>query len=280
MNIILSIPILILLFKINIFKANNIIQIPKKEGHFKNISTKYGYINYHFYAEVIEVIKWPFVIDNIIIEGIKNLSLVNFSNYIYYPSIEIYGINKDNLKMVFGGPEIDIFSPIICKLFYETNYIDKMIYSIGKNENNEFYKFFGGTPQNLTKNLNVFNFSNKTKLSEIKIELNNATFLTLNINKNITFEISDIPDSSFCLPYEVFDTFRNLFIKNAEEYKKHKKGTFYKTTSLYSLNETQKNNFLINSITFKIGNKNIKLNQNNILKNESEYLLYRIKAML
>ena len=53
----------------------------------------------------------------------------------------------------------------------------------------------------------MFNFRNKIRLSEIKIELNNGTNLTLNIKKNTGLDINNIEDYSFYLPYEVFDTF-------------------------------------------------------------------------
>ena len=51
-----------------------------------------------------------------------------------------------------------------------------MIYSIGYyDENYESYKFFGGTPQKIIKNLKKFTFNNKTDfISKIEIKFDNG----------------------------------------------------------------------------------------------------------
>ena len=272
---IFSISLLIIIFNINLSQANNIIQIPTGEGSFTNILTKHGYINYEFHKGYIPV-RWPvpFIIYNL--EGIKNLSLVN-KNFIDLKSgdtFEICGLNKDKLNMIFEGPEHDACNDYLCQIFYKTHYIDKMIYSIGSNEKNEFYKFFGGMPENLTNSLNKFTFSNeKDKLSEINFELINGNNLTLNINEDILFQIDDDMDTFFCLPHNIFDTFKELLLKDAEEIYNLPVYGIYPTAKIYRLNETQKNLFP-KSISFKIGNKNIILKKNQLISFDNIYNIY------
>ena len=183
----LSISLLIITFNINFSKANNIIQIPKGKKICNNISTRYGYINYSFFtdcqATYIHYVPYSYYT----LEGIKNLTLVNLSNFhnanLFY---EIY--DKENLGMKFLFSESDSFNDVLCEIFYNTSYIDKLIYSFGKNEKNELTKFYGGIPQKLTKNLNKFSFKRKTeRLSEIKLELNNG----------INLDIIDIDEDFF-----------------------------------------------------------------------------------
>ena len=104
---ILSISFLIIIFNINFSKSNNIIQIPTGEGSFTNISTKYGYIHYEFYKSFIPV-RWPVPLIMYKLEGIKNLSLLNnFIDLQLGDTFEIFGLNKDKLKMAFEGHEFD-----------------------------------------------------------------------------------------------------------------------------------------------------------------------------
>ena len=112
------------------------------------------------------------------------MNLSNFHNAnLFY---EIY--DKENLGMKFLFSESDSFNDVLCEIFYNTSYIDKLIYSFGKNEKNELTKFYGGIPQKLTKNLNKFSFKRKTeRLSEIKLELNNG----------INLDIIDIDEDFF-----------------------------------------------------------------------------------
>ena len=275
----LSISLLIIIYNINLSQTNNIIQIPTGEGSFVNIQTKYGYINYEFHKGYIPNI-WPdpFIIYKL--EGIKNLSLGNFDDFHinFGDSFEIFGLNKDKLEMRVSGHEFDDCNDLLCKIFYRTNYIDKMLYSFGINERNELYKFYGGIPENLKKNLNKITFNNKTdKLSEINFELNNGTNFTLNIKRDYLFKIDDTKDFFFCLPYNIFYTFKELFTNNTLEIY-YPNDIVYQKTLLYYLNKTEKEIFP-KSISFKIGNKNIILKKDQMIsldyinKNSSFFLL-------
>ena len=275
----LSISLLIIIYNIDLSQTNNIIQIPTGEGSFVNIQTKYGYINYEFHKGYIPNI-WPdpFIIYKL--EGIKNLSLGNFDDFHFQfgDSFGIFGLNKDKLEMRVNGHEFDDCNDLLCKIFYRTNYIDKMLYSFGINERNEFYKFYGGIPENLTKNLNKITFNNETdKLSEINFELNNGTNFTLNIIRDYLFKIDDTKDFFFCLPYNIFYTFKELFANNTL-YIYYPNDIVYQKTLLYYLNKTEKEIFP-KSISFKIGNKNIILKKDQMIsldyinKNSSFFLL-------
>jgi len=273
----LSFFLLIIIININFSQGNNIIQIPIGTGNFENISTKYGYINYSFYKNYIPTYRWLLPNVKYILKGIKNLSLMNFKDE-RHCLFEIFGLNKDNLNLTFEGSEFDEYNNLLCKLFYKTNYIDKMIYSIGMNEKNELYKFYGGIPENLTKNLNKITFNNKTdKLSKISFELNNGTNYTLNIKKDYLFKIDDTIDFLFCLPFNIFNTFKELFVNETLDIF-YQSDAIYQRNYIYYLNKTEKDLFP-KSISFKIGNKNIILKKNQmissdfILKNSSFFLL-------
>jgi hypothetical protein len=231
------ISIFYLLFFFNCYKANDIIQIPKNLGIYKKIPTKYGNINFIMQQDVVEAIKWPMIYMGFKIEGIKNLNSFNFSDILSDGS---YDINGENFYMDFQLTELDTFSPLICKIFYKTTYIDKKIFSIGK-----YYKYFGGTPKNITKDLNKFTFNKKIdKLSQLKIDMNNGTTFTVDIDKDIFFEIDDTKEESFCFPYVVYKTLSNFFFNDLESIEYRKETLFY-FASLYLLNENKKNLFQI-----------------------------------
>ena len=247
--------IIFLIYDIISIEENNIIRIPNKEGIFKNINTKNGLINFGFYYSddfcSILYIKY-------IIEGIKNLNLIKESEKALASKFNIY--DNENLEMIYYNEERDKFSPLICEIFYKTKYIDNMIYSIGNNEDNESYKFFGGTPINLIENLNKFSFhKNKDKISEINIGFNNGTNYLINNFDNDLVEFREDEYSLLCLPENILNKFKNLFLKNFEETIYNYK-IFYRLAS-YKINKKQKD--LFPNISFTIGNKIFNLNPEN-----------------
>ena len=247
--------IICLIYNIISIEENNIIRIPNKEGIFKNIKTKYEPINFGFYFGddfcSILYIKYK-------IEGLKNLNLINLSGKSLISKINIYDNNA--LEMIYYNEERDKFSPLICEIFYITKYIDKMIYSIGNNENNESYKFFGGTPINLVENLNKFSFhKNKDKIYEIKIEFNNGTNYLINNFDNELIEFREDEYSLLCLPENILNKFKNLFLNDFEETIYNYK-IFYRLET-YKINKKQK--YLFPNISFIIGDKIFNLNREN-----------------
>ena len=96
-----------------------------------------------------------------------------------------------------------------------------MIYSIGYYENNESFKFFGGTTKKIIKNLNKFSFNNKTDfISTIDIINNNEKIITINIEeKNKRFRFNEEYGNMFGLPSNMFNIFYNILFK---DYKKQK----------------------------------------------------------
>ena len=195
-----------------------------------------------------------------IIEGIQNLDLIKFSNKNLNARINIYGKNNDTLEITFLNEERDIYNYLICEIFYKTNYIDKMVYSIGKNEINEPYKFFGGTPLNITKNLNKFTFNNnQNKISEIKIDFNNGTNYIINSFNNELVEFKEEEYYLICLPENILYQFKNLFLKDLEECKYNYK--LFNSLSTYRVMEKQKDFFP--NISFKTENNIFYLNKEN-----------------
>ena len=143
----------------------------------ENISTKYGQIpmQISFYDDGY------FYINNI-----KNLNLFSFPDY--NCTYELYGDKNDSLKITIKQDSLGKYNALITKLFYETKYIDKMIYAIGYNGKyrinlgkTEFYSslFFGGVPKYISKNLIKYSFFPNDTVSEINILYKNGTKINI-----------------------------------------------------------------------------------------------------
>ena len=243
---------------------NSIIRIPNKNGSFPNITTKHGLINYelsngnivlktyNLYEDVT-----PYIFYKLI--GMKNLDLL-----ILPKNNNLNRITKikDTLDIIYEFQQKDRHNQFLCEIFYNTTYIDKKIYSIGKDENGSEYKFFGGTPKNIIKNLDKITFNNKTnKITEIKIEFNNKTNYIMNLDKNISVDIKEDFYSGICLPENILSEFKDLFLNQYMEFKYDYE--IFRSYYIYKLTEEQKNNFP--TIKIKIGKKNFIFNKDNII---------------
>ena len=265
---------IIFFFNINSSKNNSIIRIPDFEGRYENISTKFGLINYEFRVITEEVIKWPVSSSIYRLEGIKNLNLLNFTEF-KYCYITIYGKNKDSIKLNFHLFSQDIFNDEICKLLYKTKYIDKMIYSYGI-INNKNYKYFGGTPENIikSKKLKKFTFNKDDRISKIIIRSSEDSYTEIHENEILDalngkgmIKIEDDKDFMICIPNT---RTKLLKLYKIREYQEH----IFRHNKYYQLDKRQHKFF--ESISFMIGNKNITLNRDKILfqsKETNEYFL-------
>lgn len=178
-----------------------ILSIPDNVQSYK-IETKYGIINFELENESL-LIKMSYLK----LQGIKNL------NRYYPPEIEGVSTNvrayRNEIIFAIYGINLNIINDLICDVLYGTNYINKKVYSIGYNQNNELYKYFGGTPKSIVKDLKQFVFT-KYEIPEInliskegliyynpedriefsdKIENNCASFTTLNEFRDLFFDI-------------------------------------------------------------------------------------------
>ena len=270
---------IIIFIGINSIKNNSIIRIPKSEGRYQNISTKNGFINYEFRIIYREYIKWPVGIAFYILEGIKNLNLLNLTelnkdNIEIYK--EIYGGNKDSIKLEIPLYPKDIFNDLICKILYQTKYLDKMIYSYGI-LNDKKYKYFGGSPENLikAKNLKKVTFNKDDMISKIIIRSPENSFTEINENEIIdilngegrSIKIIDDLNSLVCIPSQ-----HSQFLKSYEIgwYEEDLLNRY-----LYPKLDKRQQKFF-GSISFMAGNKNITLNRDKILlhsKGTDEYFL-------
>ena len=177
----------LLLFSIYTIEENSIIKIPNKEGRFENIQTRKGPINYEFGINWGEEFQVSFPYIEYKLEGIKEIN-----------NKGIYQIMIEDLKADSGNKRI-------CEMFYEYNYIDKLIYSIDQK-----YKYFGGLPKYLDK-LEKFNFNDKNEnITEINIELNNGTKFTKRVNYKYRFLESE--PGLINVPDEIMSLFSELFL--------------------------------------------------------------------
>ena len=256
--------IIFILIKSKEGEDNSIIRIPNKNGSFPNIITKHGLIEYQFsngnlvlrtenlYEDVT-----PYIFYKLI--GIKNLDLLTLPKN---TDLKKFTKNKDKLDILYEFQQRDRHNPFLCEIFYNTTYINKKIYSIGKDENGDPFKFFGGTPKSVIKNLYKIPINNKTnQITEIKIEFNNETNYIINLAQNITLDIKEDFYSGICLPENILSEFKNLFLNQYKDFKYDY--DIFRTYYIYKLTEEQKNNFP--NIKIKIGNKKFIFNKDNII---------------
>ena len=275
MKIEILITITILLFTSE--DENSIIKIPNvKQKIIKNIKTKNGLIEYGFETIIEDTgLCVPSIFSQCHLSKMKNLNLFELPKKTAFKEYIIEGKKKDILNIKLEKNINDECNPLICEVFYKTKYIDKLVYSIAKNEYNESYKYFGGTPKNLLKNLNKFSLNNKTeKISEINIKLNNGKNKNIKLNlEESSFEINEGKDEIICFPEKILKEIQKLV------FNKYNRAIFYYDlyfgTYIYSLLHEQINTFP--EISFKIGNKIFTLNKDNAFlkgKNETHYFLF------
>ena len=213
---------------VNIYIASNIeeniITFKRLSGRkTQNISTKYGKINLRFdsYYDNITDTKYAFYL----IENIKNLNLFSFPDL--NCSYEIFGKNNSNsLKITFPNEIVNKYNNLITRLFYEIKYIDKMIYAIGYDGNYCKYldylgpfifRFYGGAPKRLIKNLIKYSFSPKDIVKEININYSNGTKLNIQIDQdkkeNNLVEFNE-NNYFICFPEYILEQIKNLILKN------------------------------------------------------------------
>ena len=262
--------LLILFYFIYSYEENSIIKLPNKKGKFENLTTKYGLINYTFIYDSLPTEKRPIPFVQFNLEGIKNLNSFTLPKNKTFENYGLYGEKNNSIWMSFQWREKDIFNPLLCEIFYKAKYIDKMIYSIGYDENNKKAKFFGGTPVKIIKNLNKFTFNNKTDfISKIVIKFHNGKNFTINITeKNKRFIFKEEYDNIIYLPTNIFNIFYNILFKDYKE--KKISGGIYIKNRAYKLNEEQIKVFP--NISFTIGNKILNLNNKNIIFRNKNYL--------
>ena len=214
---------------VNIYIASNseenIITFRRWSGRKTlNISTKYGKINLRFdsYYDNITDTKNAFYL----IENIKNLNLFSFPDL--NCSYEIFEKNNSNsLKITFPNEILNKYNNLITRLFYEIKYIDKMIYAIGYDGNyckyleyglgNFIFRFYGGAPKRLIKNLIKYSFSPKDIVKEININYSNGTKLNIQIDQdkkeNNLVEFNE-NNYFICFPEYILEQIKNLILKN------------------------------------------------------------------
>lgn len=250
---------------VNSIIDKSIIKIPYIEGRFENISTKNGLINYENKYETVDI-SWRYPLFLLIyrLEGIKNLNLINITEYKSDCDVKIYGKNNDSIEFIYYWKNENKYTnDVICKLLYKTQYINKNIYAIG-NLNNKLYKFYGGLPEDIIKEkqLNKYSFNKNDKVSEVIVGFSNGGNNIYKVNKLV--EISTSEFLAVCIPNEP-----SIF----KDYEKIKYLDVIHASFIYKLSDKQQRDFA--NIFFKIGNKTINLDKDKLLFNTSDgYYLY------
>lgn len=242
---------------INFIICNNdvniitILDYPKKTQY---IPTRLGPIIFQFYFDY----EGYCFIDNL-----TNLNLFTFPNY--NCTYEIYGKNNDSLKIKFEYDSVAIFNKLICRLFYETKYIDKMIYAIGFDEHyyqdlkkKNYYqsRFYGGLPKDISYNLIKYSFLPNDKVSEISILYNNGTKVNIQTDSDKKENnLIGFGGGYICFPEYILIQMKNLLLKDFRIDESWKE-----ISPKYLINSEQFKNFPDN-ISFTIEDKLITINK-------------------
>ena len=146
----------IIIFGIFFFSINSeIIGFPDNVNSYR-IETKHGFINLEINSYKTENSETN--INNLFLIGIKNLSLYSPPDM---KDISI-SINGDTIQFTIYDNNLHKLNPLLCELFYQTQYIDKKIYTIENKARNVPYKYFGGAPNKIIedykKENNIFQF--------------------------------------------------------------------------------------------------------------------------
>ena len=161
----------------------------------ENIPTKYGNINIQFDSKYNNKNDSGYCF--YLIENIRNLNLFSFPDF--NCTYELYGKNNNSLKIIFKNEIINKYNNLITRLFYEIKYIDRIIYAIGydgnycKYDSNYYehmdyislykFRFYGGAPNRIIKNLIKFSFSPKDTVKEISMNYSNGTKINIQTKK-------------------------------------------------------------------------------------------------
>ena len=271
--------IFILFFSIYCYIENGIIKLPlysEEEYH----SSKYDFIYKlsHSFNNDIGFFGTSYY-KIYTFKNMKNLSLFDIekiSDKNKQFDYEIYGEKKDEIHLSFEyrgndpSVELDSYFKIICELFYQIKYINTKILSIGTNLEDRNYRYLGGTPEHLIKNLEKYTFNLNDTLSEIELIFENKNnyneyYIKPNVTMNNKVEITD-NSHLICFSDDIFSKFQKILFQyyKESEYKLEDKYPYY---SIYNLNEKQKTSFP--EIKFKIGNKSFSFKKDDLIFEDS-----------
>jgi len=272
-------PIIFSLFLlIQSYSDNGILKIPLIKHSEVCFRSKYGPIFYYINKYDMDNIGFynPIYVEYKF-ENIKNLELLDPT---LSKKIDI-GPEKDKATFTLEAiKERDEHNKVICELFYQTKYIDKKIFSLGKNLENEPYKYFGGTPKEIMDNTNKFTFdmNNNYTVSEIKIMFNDKNKDVIKINPTKNNKVEFIDDSYLiCLTHEALDEFKKLFLNQYEKYQFHESDFESKCRYRYNIYKlTPEQIKTIPEIKFKIRNITISLKKEDLVYDVIEFEILKL----
>ena len=249
------------------YNDDGIIRIPLITHSEVCFSSKYGPIVYsiNYYDSVDIGAPRTYFVDYKF-DNIKNLELLH-SNLSKIIQIET---KKERASSTLDPiKKRGEHNNIICELFYQIKYIDKKIFSIGKNLENEPFQYFGGTPKEIIKHTNKFTFPlNNNTVSKIEIIFKdkNKDVLRINPTKNNKVEFIENP-YLICLTPEILEEFKKLFLNQYEQYEftEYDSDNCPHTYNIYKMKLKQMKT--VPEMEFKIGNITISLNKEKLVRN-------------
>ena len=270
--------LLLLSFITKIYSFNhNIIVLPMKKGTFAHIKIKDSFINYYSNPIVYDFLYGGNIYyDEFIFEGGKNLTKINSNDTSF---IYLKEIDKENkrFKLISLYPTGDDFMNEVSHLLNTLGYINNKFYLEDKEKN---YLFYGGIPQNVGKNYNIFSLKGLTYINfKMEVKFYNGTIYETSVEKT-QISFNSRHKYIICLNPPIFNLFKKLILKNFDgeycnrtyshdEYNFEENLRIYKAFSckkfkICSFKKEIKN--LFPNFTFTIGNKILNLNKYNIFK--------------
>jgi len=184
-------PLLLLSFIVKVYSFNkNIIVLPMKIGVFAHNKIKDSFINFYsrhvqmefLYGSIFNYEEYYFEVDK------------DLTNIVTYSNFPFNSLNVDKQKKLLiltsKEPSDNDFMKATNRILYILDYINNKFYSKDKEKN---YLYFGGIPQNINENYNLFSFKG-LKYINFKMEVNfdNGTiYETKNERNKISFSSND-----------------------------------------------------------------------------------------
>ena len=125
-----------------------------KKSTFAHIKTKDSFINYYYSYSELEFHGAYLIFQHYFFEGGKNLTNIDSNEYNFIQKIDKKNNRLELASSIFDDDCLNSTS----SFFHFLGYIDNNFYFKDKEEN---YVYFGGSPQQIKENYNLYRFINK-----------------------------------------------------------------------------------------------------------------------
>jgi len=175
--------LLLIPFIIKVYSFNkNIIVLPTKIGVFAHNKIKDSFINFYskhaqmefLYGYIFNYAEYYFEV---------NKTLTNIVTYNNFPFNSLNVDKKNNIIILTSKePSDNEFMKATNRILYILDYIDNKFYS---KDNEKKYLYFGGIPQNINENYNLYSLKSLTYMNfKMEVKFDNGTKYETNAERN------------------------------------------------------------------------------------------------